>query len=441
MDGGLQMKLDNAGLLKPEGEMDSLDTLSEVCPFAASKDEDAIGADLFGARGMPYDERIGYYRSVYVGHVEDDEVRSKGGSSGFVTWLLIELLERGLVHGVVHVRAAERGGSLFEYGVSRTKGEVLEAAKSKYHPAHFDEAIRTIRGDGNRYAFVGVPCFVKSLRLLCGEDNVLDSQIRFCIALFCGHMKSSSYSEFIASQVGVRPDELTSMEFRVKDPTAPANRYKFSVEAAKSGSTVRRSLPNRNLYGLDWGLGYFKPKACDWCDDIVGELADISSGDAWLPDYVGDPGGNNVVIVRSADLQEIVGNGRADGSLTFDEKTADDVYASQAGNYRHRREGLSVRVANAEREGVWHPRKRVEPGDYKVSDDRRELYNHRERLSSSSHIVFSGVRKNPLAFAVRMGAAEIKYYRLNKRLFRGSAKLAIQVGRLAVRLLRYRVFR
>ena len=82
---------------------------------------------------------------------------------------------------------------------------------------------------------------------------------------------------------------------------------------------------------MDWGLGYFKPKACDWCDDIVGELADVSSGDAWLPGYVKDPGGNNIVIVRSPEIHEIISSGIEHGELSFSNGTVEDVVLSQSG--------------------------------------------------------------------------------------------------------------
>ena len=36
--------------------------------------------------------------------------------------------------------------------------------------------------------------------------------------------------------------------------------------------------------------------ACEFCDDVVGETADMSVGDAWLPGYVSDWRGTSVVV-------------------------------------------------------------------------------------------------------------------------------------------------
>ena len=35
----------------------------------------------------------------------------------------------------------------------------------------------------------------------------------------------------------------------------------------------------------DWGAGFFQNPACDWCDDVVAETADIAFGDAWVEPY------------------------------------------------------------------------------------------------------------------------------------------------------------
>lgn len=437
----IEMKFDSRGLLQPKGSVRDSTRVSNVCPFATSRNEDAIGAALFGSEGVSHDVRIGYYRSVYVGHVAEEAFRSRGSSGGFVTWILTELLNRGLIDGVIHVKSSIEEGVIFEYGVSTTIDEIIDGAKSKYYPVHFDKVIKKIKGNGRRYAFVGVPCFVKSIRLICEKDEVLKSQISYCIALFCGHMKSANYSQFISGQVGILPHELRSIDFRVKNPSAPANRYGFSVEYSRNGAMLRRSLSNSKLYGVDWGLGYFKPKACDWCDDIVGELADVSSGDAWLPGYVSDPGGNNVVIVREKVIDEIIREGQKSTVLRLDVKTPNEVQESQEGNYRHRREGLLVRMENAERKGTWYPEKRIFCDVSNISIRRRNLYLHREYISRLSHDVFLASDKKPLLFAMRMSIPEIKYYWLSSRLVRGLAKLSIQFCRLTARMAIYWVYK
>src|SRR5262245_31537399 len=67
---------------------------SSVCPFATpAANEDVIAAEIFGdCQGR--DGRIGYFQSLYFGHVTDDRTRDIGSSGGMGTWIAVELLER-----------------------------------------------------------------------------------------------------------------------------------------------------------------------------------------------------------------------------------------------------------------------------------------------------------------------------------------------------------
>jgi hypothetical protein len=93
----------------------------------------------------------------------------------------------------------------------------------------------------------------------------------------------------------------------------------------------------------------------------VGETADISFGDAWLPPFMGDWQGANLAIARSELAARLLAEAQADGTLDVVTWTADQVAAAQAGAVRHRRPGLAVRLANRARLGQWAPRKRVDP--------------------------------------------------------------------------------
>src|SRR5690606_33620012 len=173
-----------------------------------------------------------------------------------------------------------------------------------------------------------------------------------------------------------------------KNPKRPANQY--SVQVTRAGNSEHKLSPvmTRDLYGMDWGLGYFKPKACDWCDDIAGETADLACGDAWLPEFTSQSMGTNIVVVRNAEIARLLQEGIDTASLSLSEQSVDKVYQSQAGNYRHRQEGLSVRIAEARLLGIWFPRKRINPESFSVSNDRKAIYDLREKIAARSHAAF-----------------------------------------------------
>mgnify|MGYP000870220270 FL=1 len=403
-----------------------LDT-SEVCPFAARENEDSISKRLF-SQDNNYDPRIGYFKGVYSGYVCDQQLRRKSSSGGIVTWILKSLMRNRMIDGVVHVGATGLRGDLFAYRISRTEEDLENNTGSRYYPVHFDEVIARIGANhSGRYAFVGVPCFVKAVRLLAEKDPNVKAMVKYCVAIFCGHLKSKGFAEMIAWQVGSAPGDLAGIDFRVKLAGRSANQYAVAVLGASGCSKEIKSfgpVPTRDLYGMDWGLGYFKPRACDWCDDIAGETADIACGDAWLPEFVADPLGTSIVVVRNADLYALLTIGMDSGVIALQEQAADRVFESQAGNYRHRREGLSVRIERAEGAARWHPTKRVALGDFSVPADRREIYVQREKLAAVSHFAFREAKNRGSFpyFVFSMLPHEIKYYRLNRRLLRSFAK-------------------
>jgi hypothetical protein len=148
------------------------------------------------------------------------------------------------------------------------------------------------------------------------------------------------------------------------------------------------------IFGTDYGVGYFKPKACDYCDDVVGELADISIGDAWLPGFVNDSHGNSVVIIRNERVMSIISEGIANNELDFQEIKEEDVVKSQDAGFRHRREGLSYRLFKKNIEKKWAPEKRVKPSDA-ISSRRKQIYDLREKIAAKSHqVAYEALEKN-----------------------------------------------
>jgi coenzyme F420 hydrogenase subunit beta len=364
-----------------------------VCPFAdEGEHEDEIGARLFGADAEPH-ERIGYHLRTYAGHVAEDGFRAAGSSGGVGSWVLVELLRRGLIDAVVHVRPRTPGpddSRLFDFALSRTEDELRARAKSRYYPVEMSEALAQVRSEPGRYAFVGVPCYIKAVRRLAAADPTIGERVAVTLALVCGHLKSTRFADSFAWQAGIEPGTLTEVDFRRKLPDRPANRYGVELHGSDSEGEPRELVsPTDAFFGSNWGHGFFKYDACDYCDDVLGETADITVGDAWLPQYVEDSAGTNVVVVRTPELASIVEDGMADGRLAMSELSPDAVAESQDAGLRHRREGLSYRLLLKDRLGAWRPRKRVPAREDHLAPRKRSIYAWRVRLARESHRVFA----------------------------------------------------
>ena len=385
-----QMVLDRYGQLKPAGSAEWFGRrsalFSRTCPFSpAAADEDQIAAERFPAARYR-DTAVGRYEAAYVGAVAEGDFRAHGSSGGMVSWVLVELLRTGLVDAVAHVAEAEDPrdeGRFFRFRISRSEVEVRAGAKSRYYPVELSEVLRTIRSTPGRYAVVGVPCFVKAVHLLRREDPVLRERVAFTLGLFCGHMKSARFVESFAWQMGVPAADVRRVEYRLKDASRPANWYTAQLTLG-DGNTVKQDW--WHLADGDWGAGFFQSSACNFCDDVVAETADISFGDAWVEPYSSDGRGTNVVLVRSPALAELVAAGIRDGRLQLDPVDAAFVEETQAAGLRQRREGLAYRLTWP-RTGV-RPRKRVTPDARSPSLRRKMMYVMRALITAGSHRVF-----------------------------------------------------
>ncbi|MDZ8184275.1 MAG: Coenzyme F420 hydrogenase/dehydrogenase, beta subunit C-terminal domain [Nostoc sp. ChiSLP02] len=396
-DSPLKMQLDEYGKLQAaiDPSLDAsfvTNSVQSVCPFSnKSLNEDQISQPLFSNNGK-YHDKIGYHLATYAGYVLEKDFRDRGSSGGMGTWIVSNLLSQGLVDGVIHVHQRHPSKSdprLFSYQLSTTIEQVHNGAKSRYYPIEMSEVIQLIRERPGNYAIVGIPCFIKAVRLLMLQDPVLAERIKFCVALICGHLKSMRFAEMFAWQAGIAPGNLLAIDFRKKLPDADANRYGVEVTGIQQdGQIATHIMPVRDLYGTDWGLGFFKYKACDYCDDVVGETADVTVGDAWLPQYVKDSKGTNVVVVRHPAINEIIEGAMNAGQLKLDRISADEVAQSQKSGFQHRREGLAYRLHLTDLKGEWRPQKRVQPKANHLNKTLKERQDLRVVLAADSHVAF-----------------------------------------------------
>ena len=419
-----KMEFDAYGELKPHGASEWLRTRSDeftrTCPFSpAAKNENELAANLY-PEAKEYEPHLGRYLHAYVGYVSEGEYRLRGSSGGMVSWVAAELMRQGMIDGLVHVVANEdpqTSGRYFQYRISRNLQEVQQGAKSRYYPIELSGVLDIISMVPGRYAVVGIPCFIKAIHLLREEYPLLKERIPFTLGLFCGHMKSARFIESFAWQMDLPREKVKQVEFRHKDPSRPANWYNARLTAA-DGTVVNRDW--WHLADGDWGAGYFMNHACNYCDDVIAETADISFGDAWLEPYSSDGRGTNVVVVRSGPVQLLIDQAMAEGRLQLQEVDHQFVVQTQAAGFRQRREGLAYRLTWAKK-GV-QPLKRVGPDSVTPTRNRKLIYRMRYFISEGSHRFFRLARK------MNKPGIYIKWARTAGNLYHGLAYQRGKVG-------------
>mgnify|MGYP000937817459 CR=1 FL=1 len=338
----------------------------KVCPFSGEgDDEDTIGNNLYSnVPDIHHRAETGYYLSTYVGHSE--EHRSIGASGGAVTWLLEELLSKNVVDHVICVTSTGDPDKLFEFTIFSTLEDVRNGAGSAYYPVEMSEVIKHVMEIPGRYAITGLPCFIKAVRLAQNKNAKLRDRIVVTVGLVCGQMKSKHFTDYIAALVGVR-DKVTEVRYRGKSRDRPATDYHYIFTTA-DGEEL-------NIHWSEgiaeaWTNRWFTPRACNYCDDILAECADVTCMDAWLPEYSADWLGTSLVLVRSPLVQEVI-----EQRYRIDIKpiSVERVVQSQAGVVAIKREHLAHRLYLDQHENKKSPRKRVTPMRSKNSFLRLEV--------------------------------------------------------------------
>jgi len=421
-DGKVAVSMNDKGMQC--ASLDDINTLSAdllkkadaVCPFSDSAlNEDDLGAPQAKTINLPINQDIGQYHSVLAGR-ENNDKRLQGSSSGGLTsWILKRLLESGRIDGVVHVGQSADNQRLFDYRLSFSAEELDRNRKSIYYSTTLNNALSQVKQHPDKtFAVVGVPCFIKSTRLLANADTQLDAQIKYYVGIVCGHMKSSFFAEANAWQLGVPPQDIDKVDFRVKVPGRKSSQYNFSVNP-KSKTKPPQIQPSR-LLGGSWGHGFFQPNACNFCDDVFAETADIVFGDAWLPKYRDDWRGTNVIVSRNQELSNILQDGNHKDQISIENASVDDVVKSQAGGLRHRRAGLRVRLQDDKDAGLSVPRKRMAPGRDGIPQWRINLVRQRRKLSRLSFSTYQKAKKSgDISHFLNRMKKEVAVYRFMER--------------------------
>lgn len=346
------MVWNSSGFLVPElSNSSDQELMARVCPFSLNTqyDEDTL-ANIFLKNAKHRDNDIGFYSNLYFGYSK--EYRSTSSSGGMATFIFEEILLSGRADHLFIVKEID---GKYGYQLHSSVDSIKKISKTRYYPVTLESLFTEINNIKGTIAISGVACFIKAIRLKQVYTPELREKITFLVGIICGGLKSKYYSDFLAQSSGCF-DEYKNAEYRLKKPDSFALDYKFTCQE-KYGERIH--VVEMRKLGDMWGTGLFKSNACDFCDDVTTELADISLGDAWIEPYSSDGMGNSVVIARSAFAESIVQKGISEGKLNLSFATIGQVKSSQQGSFNHRHKGLLFRTKVSKSNGKLFPIKRA----------------------------------------------------------------------------------
>lgn len=288
----------------------------EVCP-GHSVDFKQLNSEIFGKQ--PEDLLLGNYLDCYVGHGTDYDIRYNSASGGLVTALLIFALEKGIIDGALVTRMRDDRPLEPQPFIATTREEIISAAKSKYCPVPANIVLRSILEQEGRFAVVGLPCHIHGIRKAEAINKKLKDRIALHLGIFCGSCLTFLWTEFLLQWKGIKKEQVTKLDYRGEGwPGSMSVRL-------RNGTT--RFIP----YGEGGAVGkFFFPHRFNLCCDLTAELADISFGDACLPEFAQDKVGKSIIICRNRQGEKILQDA-APQKLELDRVGSEKVIQSQRG--------------------------------------------------------------------------------------------------------------
>jgi formate dehydrogenase subunit beta len=194
--------------------------------------------------------------SCFVGWSTDEEVRSRGGSGGLVTGILIAALENGLVDRVAVLKKI----SEFEaVPVLTDSVEEVKASAGSLHsvPVMMANYVR----DQQRLAVTGKTCDIRGI-IEESKRNQISLESTYLIGLNCGGSMTPEVTRTTLQEIyDIAPDEVVGEE----------------IEKGKFIVYTKRGEKAFSIDELE-ERGYGRRESCRYCDVKIPRNADLACG-------------------------------------------------------------------------------------------------------------------------------------------------------------------
>lgn len=322
------IRFNNDKIIKNNNNCISCGLCFENCP-GIEYDFEYYNQAVFNKSHKNVNRDIGYYKRIYRGYSNNQNIREKGASGGIVTNILISLLNKGLIDGAAVISNKDDSNNEFNVKVATTVDEIIDAAQSKYCIVPTNEVVKELKRLDGKYAYVGLPCQIQGMRKLEKNDSDLSSRIYIYIGLFCGFNLYNEGTNFLLDKMNINKNDIKKIEYRARKNDVSG--FKVIKKNDEDVFIDKHSYSYLNIL--------FSPKRCWKCYDLTSEFADISVGDAWEK----KEHGWSRIIVRSPKGQELIKTLQSSGSLYLENSSIDDIYKTQSQLIDYKKKGFWVR--------------------------------------------------------------------------------------------------
>lgn len=284
----------------------TVERINAICP--GTRVEGAAGENAGGGAisyGMQ-DVVWGPAEHLAIGYASDPQVRHRASTGGVLTALGQFLLASSRVKFILHVAASETAPMRTDRRLSFDAASVLEGSGSRYGPAAALVDFTALLDRGEPFALIAKPCDIAAVRNLARVDSRVDRYLRFALTFVCGGASDLTKSEEVASNLGVRPEEVSAFRYRGNGCPGPTRME------TRDGRAFELTYQQMWEDEATWRI---QPR-CKICPDAMGESADIAASDVWPGGGPsGDDAGFNGIIVRTARGLELYRAAHAAGAI------------------------------------------------------------------------------------------------------------------------------
>lgn len=290
-------------------------------------------SDLFGA-----------FTNIYYTHSNNQAIRSKGSSGGTLTTIAIYLISNHIVDGIIQVE--NNGAYGLKLAIHDNPEQIIASSGSRYIDSNNLENLLTLIDFNKKYCFIGKPCDVSTLRRYSKISPEIENSIILYLSFFCAGSPSVEANRRLVESLGCKGDDCKDISYR-------GNGW--------PGKTIVSDCFNRSYettYENTWMnyLGRDTRTICRFCIDGIGELADISCGDAWYlnngqPDF-SEREGRNVTFARSERGDHLLKSIISSGELVSGSIDDPQNYLKQSNPYQYIRRStleytlLAMKITN-----------------------------------------------------------------------------------------------
>lgn len=276
------------------------DILNKVCPVSGVHTMKLNCNDIWGRSN-----------AVYLGWSNDPLLREKASSGGVISEIVRYLINSKKIDSVIHIGVDQLIPTKTKVFFSRTPEEAVSHCGSRYCISSPLSELDKLE-KGKKYAFIGKPCDVVALRNYMELNPEYKKKIRYLLSFFCMGLPSDDAQKKLLEKLDCV--ECKSLNYRGNGWPG------FATAIDKNGKK------HQITYDESWGkiLGRDLMPACRFCIDGIGEMADISCGDAWYltsdnkPDFT-EHDGRNVIFARTAVGNELLQEMKKRDIITLEE--------------------------------------------------------------------------------------------------------------------------